>query len=240
MINREPRTPYEKKLFSIMNDIDSATKLYGFIAFVVGGFCRDEFYKTPHKEGSDVDIMAENYRGLELAGLLASHYHINMGYHHRTGTAQLVIGGIQFDFQANIKFFEYLPEIRKMDLPQNNFTFNILSRDFTVNTLAMSLRSGKIYDITGKAIPDLKQGLLRTPLEPHLAIEYNPMIIVRAIRFAVKYGYSIDEELSVAMREKVSLLSDVGEEKIAEIIGDIIKLDKKKGEAMLRDFGILQ
>ena len=238
MIKRKPRTADEKAIFDILNEIDMLSKRYGFSCFIVGGFCREEYLGIDHTFESDVDMMAENYHGLELAGFVAEHFSVPISFHHRAGAAKLSIDGLDFDFQANNKIYDFLPEIRKSGLPQNNFTFNILSRDFTINTLAMGLRSGKMYDITGKGRKDLDDKILRTPLDPDIAIVNNALVVLRAIKFAVRDGYNIDLELQEAMKRNLGVLDTVETEKYNEIIDDIRQYDPEKAEKLLTAFGI--
>lgn len=39
-------------------------------------------------------------------------------------------------------------------------------RDFTINTLFYNLNTGEVEDYTGRGLQDIKDGIIRTPLEP--------------------------------------------------------------------------
>jgi tRNA nucleotidyltransferase/poly(A) polymerase len=238
MIKRKPRNSYEKKLFAVLDDIDEISKRHGFVVFVVGGFVRDEVTKNIHEPGKDVDLMAENYRGLDLAGLVAEHFNVEIEYHHRTGTAKMNIDGIDLDFQANIKIYEFVPAIRKTGLPQNNFTFNMLSRDFTINSMAISLRSWTLYDITGNGVSDIKNKILRTPIDPVLVLQNNPIVALRAIRFAATYGFEIDDELKNVIIEHGDFVNKIDQSKKEEILGESLEANKKRTIELLSELKI--
>ena len=238
MIKRKPRNQYEKKLFAVLSEIDELSHKHGFVVFAVGGFCRDEALNVVHKPNKDVDLMAESYRGLDLAGLVSEHFNEEIEYHHRTGTAKVIIDGISFDFQANIKIFEFLPEMRKTDLPQNAFTFNILSRDFTVNSLAISLRTWKLYDLTGMGVKDLHGKVLRTPINPEVVLEHNPIVALRAIRFAVQYGFSIAPELKKAIADHPEFIKKILPRKKEEVLQESIDINEAKTISLLDELDI--
>ncbi len=237
-LNRPPKTPDEQKIFTVLNEIDDLSHQYGFIAFLVGGFCRAEVLGEDHNTEDDCDMMSEERHGLYLAGLIAEHFKVPVEFRHRTGTAKVTVDGISFDFQTYMKNPELLQEIRNLPHAQNYFTLNIFSRDFTVNSLAMSLRSGKIYDLTGKGISDLKSSTLRTPLNPDITLKQDPMLVLRAIDFVCR-GFKMVPELEQAVRKYAPTVSKLPRENIDKMINDkILKHNTEKGHALLQEYGI--
>lgn len=43
-------------------------------------------------------------------------------------------------------------------------------RDFTINSLFYNVNQQKVEDLTGKGLDDLKNGIIRTPLDPHITL----------------------------------------------------------------------
>jgi poly(A) polymerase len=236
-LSRDPKTEDEKKIFSVLNEIDDLSHQYGFIAFLVGGFCREEVLGNDHKIEDDCDMMSEQYHGLYLAGLISEHYGVPLEFRHRTGTAKLNIDGVSFDFQPYMKNPRLLEEIRKLPLPQNYFTLNIFSRDFTVNTLAMSLRSGQIYDLTKKGKADLLSRTLRTPLDPNITFKEDPMLVLRAIDFVCR-GFTMVPELEQAVSSFAGEISSLPRQNIDKMVNKILTHDSKKGQMLLDKYGI--
>jgi tRNA nucleotidyltransferase/poly(A) polymerase len=237
-IPRKPRNKDEEKIFSILDEIDKISRQYGIVVFMVGGFCREEVLGHDHSLEDDCDMMADSTHGLLLAGVIAEHFSVPIEFRHRAGAAKLVVDGLSFDFQALMKNFDLLPLIRKLDLPQDYFTLNIFTRDFTINTLAMSLRSGKMYDLTGRAIQDLKAGILRTPLDAELSVKSNPMIMLRAIDFSVRFKFKMVPELKMAIRKHAPLVESLPTDSVENMINNkILKHDPVEGARLLKEYG---
>ena len=77
-------------------------------------------------------------------------------------------------------------------------------RDFTVNALFYNLRSKCVEDWTRSGLRDLLAGKLVTPLEPVQTFRDDPLRVLRAIRFAVRYNFTLDPALEAAcMNEEI-------------------------------------
>ena len=70
-----------------------------------------------------------------------------------------------------------------------------LGRDFTINALYFNIHTQQVEDYSGMGIPDLIQGLIRTPVCAERTISQDPLRVVRAIRFAARLQFRIDEEI---------------------------------------------
>ena len=55
-------------------------------------------------------------------------------------------------------------------------------RDFTINSMAINLESGKLID-PYNGLRDLQLKILRTPLDPHISFSEDPLRMMRAARF---------------------------------------------------------
>ena len=70
-----------------------------------------------------------------------------------------------------------------------NLEEDLTRRDFTINAMAIS-EEGKIVDPLGGRL-DLKNGIIRTPLEPDVTFREDPLRMLRAFRFACRLGFSL-------------------------------------------------
>jgi tRNA nucleotidyltransferase (CCA-adding enzyme) len=84
-------------------------------------------------------------------------------------------------------------------------------RDFTINSLFYNIHTNQIEDWTGRGWDDIQNGLIVTPLEPRTTFLDDPLRVLRAIRFSVRYGYTLTcrstiqlEEVRIAFETKVS------------------------------------
>lgn len=80
-------------------------------------------------------------------------------------------------------------------------------RDLTINSLFYNLRTRLIEDQTGKGLADLgfvpgQPRKIRTPLEPVKTFHDDPLRVVRAVRFAARFGreWELDGEMEEAIK----------------------------------------
>lgn len=66
-------------------------------------------------------------------------------------------------------------------------------RDLTINTLYYDITAERMLDITGKGIADIESHVIRTPSDPDVTFDDDPVRILRAIRFAARYGWKIED-----------------------------------------------
>ncbi|MER3466736.1 MAG: tRNA nucleotidyltransferase, partial [Armatimonadota bacterium] len=180
--------------------------------FAVGGCVRDALLGLP--EGTDFDVVTEE-SSQELANFLYT-----MGVssippvaYPRFGTALVRIG------EANVEIVtarreSYAPESRKPKVAPATLLEDARRRDFTVNTLLRNLHTGELLDPLGIGLTDLRERVLRTPLDPEATFSDDPLRMLRAVRFRWRLGLTPAESLYDAIRQKRSRLSIVSVERI--------------------------
>jgi len=90
-----------------------------------------------------------------------------------------------------------------------------IRRDFTVNALYYNIADFSVIDYGG-GIADLKSRMLRMLGDPETRYREDPVRILRAIRLAVKLGFSIESETERPIRALVPLLADVPPARVFE------------------------
>lgn len=183
-------TPYEGKLF------------------LVGGVLRDRALGLPVSE--DVDLVLEG-DAVELAGFL---YRKGLSDHHpvlypRFGTAKLAIRGHDVELVA-ARAESYERGSRKPSVVRATLKDDAYRRDFTINTLMENIHTCEALDLTGRAWEDLRAGLIRTPLDPHVTFFDDPLRMLRAVRFACRHGFAIEERTWRAVGEMAGRLNLLG------------------------------
>jgi poly(A) polymerase len=179
------------QVLELIRDATSDSPYRGRL-YLVGGALRDEYLGLPPSE--DVDLVLEG-DATALAQFLASRglsLHAPVVY-PRFGTAMLTIRGVQVEL-VSARAESYQSDSRKPDVKFASLRDDIMRRDFTINTLLRNLHTGETLDITGKAYEDLKAGLIRTPLDPKLTFYDDPLRMLRAIRFATRFGFDIESK----------------------------------------------
>ena len=77
-----------------------------------------------------------------------------------------------------------------------------LRRDATVNALFYNLHTLEVEDFTTRGLADLERRIIKTPLPPYQTFKDDPLRVLRAIRFASRLGFKIDDEDKQAMRDE--------------------------------------
>lgn len=106
-----------------------------------------------------------------------------------------------------------------------NIEEDLKRRDFTINAMAYNPINNDFKDLFG-GLEDLKNGVIRTVGEPKERFEEDHLRIVRALRFAIKYDFEIDEDTFKAMMECHEMVSSVSKERITNELEKILTCGK--------------
>lgn len=93
-------------------------------------------------------------------------------------------------------------------------------RDFTVNALYYDDRDGSVLDFTG-GMADLRAGFIRAIGDPAVRYREDPVRMLRAVRFAAKLGFRIEEETEAPIFDLAPLLEGVP---AARLFEEVLKL----------------
>jgi tRNA nucleotidyltransferase/poly(A) polymerase len=94
-------------------------------------------------------------------------------------------------------------------------SLNIYDRDFTMNSLAIPFGGNQIMDVTGRGVSDIKHKIVSSILPPYMSVPGDPLMITRAIRFSVKFGFGIEKQLWQAMKDNRGSLKSLSPERLA-------------------------
>ena len=93
-------------------------------------------------------------------------------------------------------------------------------RDFTINAMALS-PEGVLMDPFGGAA-DLEKRLIRCVGSPELRFEEDALRMFRALRFAAKLGFQLEEETLRAIGKKAPLAADLAAERVRDEVEKIL------------------
>jgi poly(A) polymerase len=92
---------------------------------------------------------------------------------------------------------------------------DVQRRDFTINGLVMRHDTGEVLDyVDGQA--DLRAGIIRAIGEPGRRFAEDKLRMLRAVRFAARFGYEIEHETFAAIRKHAKDIKQVSAERIRE------------------------
>ncbi len=105
-----------------------------------------------------------------------------------------------------------------------------LRRDFTVNGMYWDPVSGKLIDLVGGQ-DDLRAGLLRAIGDPEQRFREDYLRILRAVRFAARYGLRIEPRTRRALERLAGLVREVAPERVQQELR-IMLTDREPARAM--------
>lgn len=134
----------------------------------------------------------------------------------------------------------YTPGSRKPQVFPGTLKDDVFRRDFRANSLMMDLTTGKILDLTGEGINDIKKGILVTTSDPEVIFKEDPLRMMRAVRFMVQKGFEISPETKENIRKNAAWLKTISRERVRDEL-DKMLVTANPTEAIreLRDLGLL-
>ena len=224
-------------VFSIISEIADQINQE---TYVIGGFVRDLILKRP---SPDIDVVTLG-SGIHLAEMVAKTLgpNIQVSVFRNFGTAMLKYQSLEIEFVGARKE-SYNEDSRKPTVENGTLEEDQNRRDFTINALAICLnnkRFGELIDPFG-GIQDIKDKIIRTPLEPGITFSDDPLRMMRAIRFATQLGFTIEEKTLEAISLNKKRIHIISKERIGEELNKII-LSKKPsiGFRLLDSTGLLE
>lgn len=220
-------TNQEQQLFDLFNSVALyINNEYNIktVLRVAGGWVRDKLLGL---ESNDVDLAIDVLSGEQFATYVKEYCEkfskdtvmhtiatvkVNPDKSKHLEAATTNINGLSIDF-VNLRSEEYTHDSRTPTMTFGTAEEDANRRDITINALFYNIGSKQIEDFTRKGVKDLKNGIIRTPLEPSITFMDDPLRILRIIRFSTRFKYEIVSEilesfgapeLKEALRVKVS------------------------------------
>ncbi|QEE51347.1 HD domain-containing protein [Flavobacterium alkalisoli] len=242
----ENNTSYKEALNNRIFEIASqAAAQLNLESYVIGGFVRDFLLKRDFKK--DIDIVAVG-SGItlakEISSLLPNTPKVQVFKNY--GTAMLRFEENKGDF-IDIEFVgarkeSYSSESRNPVVENGTLEDDQNRRDFTINALALSLNKndyGRLVD-PFNGIQDLKNKIIRTPLDPDITYSDDPLRMMRAIRFAAQLNFTIEEESLKAINRNKERIKIISGERIVDELNKILMAPVPSiGFKLLHETGLL-
>lgn len=215
----------------VILNIMEVLKRSGHEAYAVGGCIRDSILgRTPN----DWDI-ATNARPEEVKRLFPNT--ADTGIRH--GTVSVLMDGKAYEVTTFRIDGEYEDGRHPSHVEFTNRIEDDLSRrDFTINAMAWNNERGIIDPFGGR--DDIERGIIRAVGDPDERFREDALRMLRAVRFAARLRFDIDEDTLKAMKENGRLINKVSAERIRDELNGILTADDPMRLTILRDTGILE
>ncbi len=117
---------------------------------------------------------------------------------------------------------------------------DVQRRDFTINGLLLDPISKEVFDYVGGR-KDLERRIIRTIGDPHQRFSEDKLRLLRAIRFAARFGYAIEEKTFHAIRELAPQINQVSRERVRdEILKVLTEGQARRAFELLDETGLLE
>ncbi len=185
----------------------------GYEAYLVGGCVRDGLMgREPH----DWDVCT-SARPEQLQEVFAGTRTVESGLKH--GTLGIVFDGTLIEatsYRVDAGYSDrrhpdavyFVSELRE----------DLARRDFTINAMAWDERTGLVDPFDGAG--DIERRLIRCVGVPSERFGEDALRILRALRFAARFGFDVESETAAAIHAQRALLRSISSERIyAELKG---------------------
>jgi len=205
------RLPKEDGVFSGALFIVRKLKEQGFDAFIVGGAVRDIVMGTVPSE-YDIATSATPHDVQRLF-----RHVVPVGIKYGVVKVRLRRNGrwLEYEVATFRRDLRYLDGRRPEGVVFAGIEEDVLRRDFTVNGLVLDPESGVVLDMVG-GLEDIENKVIRAIGSPLERFEEDKLRPLRAIRFACKLGFGIDDSLMDALKACAHEVACVSKERVRD------------------------
>ncbi|MFK8266477.1 CCA tRNA nucleotidyltransferase [Capnocytophaga cynodegmi] len=210
-------------IFSLISKVSNEISLE---SYVIGGFVRD--YLLKKKLPKDIDIVSIG-SGIALAEKVAEKLPNNpkVSVFKNFGTAMIKADNLDIEFVGARKE-SYESNSRKPYVESGTLQDDQNRRDFTINAMALSLSEHNFGELIDPfdGLSDLKNKIIRTPLDPDITYSDDPLRMMRAIRFATQLNFEIEKKSLQAIAKNKDRLKIISNERIVDELNKILSSPK--------------
>lgn len=227
----------ERKVFHRVGEVADSL---GRECYVVGGYVRDLFLERHSK---DIDFVTVG-SGIEVAEAVTSTLGrgAKLAVYRNFGTASIHYHGLEIEFVGARKE-SYRRDSRKPLVEDGTLDDDLSRRDLTINAMAISVNSDRFGELIDKfgGMADLRDGLIRTPLDPDITFSDDPLRMMRAVRFATQLQFTIVPETLEAIKRNSYRLEIISRERVYDELTKIMKSPRPSiGWQLLSETGLLR
>jgi len=212
----------KNKIFEIISNCSAEINVD---SYVIGGFVRDSIIGL--KKPKDIDIVCVG-SGINLAKNVSKRLKLNkVQIFKNFGTAMIKYNDLEIEFVGARKE-SYSKDSRNPTVKKTSLDEDQKRRDFTINTIAISLNKNSYGEIIDpfEGVNDIKRKVIRTPLDAHLTYFDDPLRMMRAIRFSSQLNFEIEKKSLDSIIQNSKRIKIISQERITEELNKIIKSNK--------------
>jgi tRNA nucleotidyltransferase/poly(A) polymerase len=140
------------------------------------------------------------------------------------GHSSIMLPGLKLDFSSNF----IVPNIENIvGISLSPLHKEMISRDFTCNSLLMSMDLTTIYDPLKKGLKDIEKQVIDTCLPPNITLYLDPNRIVRAIYLSSKLGFDLSPRVESWIIKNKQILNLVSQEYMVKKLNKALQFNYK-------------
>ena len=216
----------------LANRIAAALRGQGYQAYFVGGCVRDQLLGI---ESKDYDI-ATDATPEEIAGLFPRAELVGAHF----GVVIVPEGGTSVEVATFRSDHDYRDGRRPSGVTfERDARQDVLRRDFTINALLFDPATGEVIDYTGGR-EDLSRKIIRAIGDPLRRFQEDRLRMLRAVRFAARFGFEIEPGTFAAIEHLHASIHDVSPERVRdELVRILVEGGARRGLELLDRSGLL-
>ena len=215
----------------IATDLVRRLRAAGFETYLAGGCVRDRLLA---REPGDWDVATaappETVQKL---------FRRTVAVGARFGVILVLEGDAQFEVATFRSDDAYIDGRHPSAVHFANAEQDAQRRDFTINALFQDPITGEVIDFVGGRA-DLEAGVIRAIGDAPARIKEDRLRMLRAVRFAARFGYTIDPGTMAAIRAAAPSVTDMAAERIGdEIVKMLTEGSARRSFELLDETGLL-
>ncbi len=222
----------QSELFKAAREVAAILQAHHFQAYFVGGVVRDLLLGFKPK---DIDIVTDA-RPEQVSEIFPHNYPIGAAF----GIVTVVVNDFQFEIATMREEREYSDGRHPENISYtDNITRDAARRDFTINGMFYDPLREELFDFHGGQ-RDIRRGVIRTIGAAEERFSEDYLRILRAVRFANRLGFVLDEDIIGAAGALKERLRQLSVERVREELNSILlSATPAAGIRLLHKLGIL-
>lgn len=209
--------------------------------YICGGTPRDKFMGRLDNI-ADIDVCTGDktvdYLSQEFAIQLRKKYNVTRKT-MEDGHSTIFIGNLKVDFSSNFVVSNINQYLQQMGINNpSSMQQEMFSRDFTCNSLLLTMDLKKLLDPTKRGFADIRAKTLKTCLAPEITLTSNRNRVVRAIYLAAKLDFEVDKSIINFVRQHPQSVKISTEKVMNDKLNSAFEKDGDKASYLITQMGL--
>lgn len=221
----------------ILSVLSQASRKVGTTAYICGGTPRDKVMgRLSNIEDLDITTGDDKiqYLAKEVASSMPGSQLKEYGDH-----TNLIADGFKVDFSTNYTLPNLKPTLQSHGLDNpTSMQMELYSRDFTCNSMLMTLDLKKVIDPLGLGLKDIQLKRLRTCMPAYITLGHDHKRVARVIYMAAKLGFYLDDEIVQWVRKHPESLNTPDVKYVSARISDAFEYNPEVAAKTIDQLGL--